>query len=361
MGKHILTVLESNNFNNIVKNIRYSKKMKHSIEGELNMKLLTISIAAYNVEDYLDEALNSLCCDEKLMDKLEVLIEDDGSTDNTLNIAKEFEDKYPHVFRTVIKENGGYGSTINNSIKLANGKYFKQLDGDDWFNKEYLNGFLDWLSNQNADFIITPYYNCYEENKWELVDNCKKIESKTSEISAMNSCENFGMHELAIKTELLQKHNISITEKCFYTDNEYTFLPLFFAKTVAKYDKPIYCYRLGRDGQSVSLEGVNRHYRDSLVVAKKMYDTYLENKETCITIKPVIEKKLIYITNTVYTYYMVTSGDHKKILRKFDNMLKIEYPDIYKITNSIKKVRLLRQTRFLGYSYVKKILLKRWK
>lgn len=46
----------------------------------------------------------------------------------------------------------------------------------------------------------------------------------------MNLCGNFAMHELTIKTELLRKNNINITEGCFYTDNEYTFLPLMYAK-----------------------------------------------------------------------------------------------------------------------------------
>lgn len=100
------------------------------------MKLLTISIAAYNVEKYLEKALTSMVCSPTAMEKLEVIIEDDGSTDGTLSIAKKYEKLYPDVYRAIHKENGGYGSTINNSIVLAQGKYFKQLDGDDWFDTE---------------------------------------------------------------------------------------------------------------------------------------------------------------------------------------------------------------------------------
>lgn len=91
------------------------------------MKLLTISIAAYNVEKYLEKALTSMVCSPTAMEKLEVIIEDDGSTDGTLSIAKKYEKLYPDVYRAIYKENGGYGSTINNSIVLAQGKYFKQL------------------------------------------------------------------------------------------------------------------------------------------------------------------------------------------------------------------------------------------
>ena len=86
-------------------------------------KILTISIAAYNVGDYIKNTLDSLVVPE-VMDKLEVFIVDDGGTDETLKIAKEYEEKYPETFHAVHKENGGYGSTVNYSIAHATGKYF---------------------------------------------------------------------------------------------------------------------------------------------------------------------------------------------------------------------------------------------
>ncbi len=95
-------------------------------------KLLTISIAAYNVEGYIRNTLDSLIVPE-ILDKLEVFIVDDGGNDNTLQIAREYESKYPETFHAVHKENGGYGSTVNYSIAHATGKYFKLLDGDDWY------------------------------------------------------------------------------------------------------------------------------------------------------------------------------------------------------------------------------------
>ena len=100
-------------------------------------KLLTISIAAYNVEKFIKKTLDSLIVDS---DELEVLIVNDGSKDETLKIAKEYEIKYPNIFRAIDKENGGYGSTINTGIIEATGKFFKQLDGDDWFETESIAG-----------------------------------------------------------------------------------------------------------------------------------------------------------------------------------------------------------------------------
>ena len=327
------------------------------------MKLITVSIAAYNVEKYLENTLDSLICSSSVMEKLEVIIEDDGSTDGTLDIARKYEKQYSSVFRAIHKENGGYGSTINNSIKLAQGKYFKQLDGDDWFDKENFEDYLNWLSLVDSDFVITPYYNCFENGKTEKIDNCRSLNEKEKDISSMNFCGNFAMHELTIKTKLLKENKIRITEKSFYTDNEYTFLPLMYAKTVIKYDNPIYCYRLGRNGQSVSIDGVKKHYQDAFIVASKLYQVYEHNKEKITPISIIAKMKICCITDTVYTYCLVSSSDNKmkEQLKNFDEKLKYEYRDIYQITNVIKKVKLLRMSKFLLYRYVRGKILHKWK
>ena len=75
-------------------------------------KILSVSIASYNVEKFIRKALDS-CCVPEIMDRLEVLVVNDGSTDSTLEIAREYEEKYPQTFRVIDKKNGGYGSTVN--------------------------------------------------------------------------------------------------------------------------------------------------------------------------------------------------------------------------------------------------------
>ena len=66
-------------------------------------KVLTISIAAYNIEDYIENALNSLVVDG-IMEKIEVIIVNDGSKDKTAQIAQKYVDKYPDTFILINKE-----------------------------------------------------------------------------------------------------------------------------------------------------------------------------------------------------------------------------------------------------------------
>ncbi|MCD7790137.1 MAG: glycosyltransferase family 2 protein [Bacteroides thetaiotaomicron] len=80
-------------------------------------KILTTSIAAYNVENYIRRTNDSLI-DEEIIDDLEILVVDDGGKDNTLKIAQEYVEKYPKSIFPVHKENGGYGFTINTSTEL---------------------------------------------------------------------------------------------------------------------------------------------------------------------------------------------------------------------------------------------------
>ena len=70
--------------------------------------------------------------DERIKNDIEVIIVDDGSTDNTALIADEFVGNNPECVTVVHKKNGGHGSTINSGITVAKGEYFAVVDADDW-------------------------------------------------------------------------------------------------------------------------------------------------------------------------------------------------------------------------------------
>ena len=76
------------------------------------MKLLTIVIPCYNVEQYLAECLDSIL-DTQYNDVLEVLAINDGSKDGTLALAREYEARFPEILRVIDKPNGGWGTVIN--------------------------------------------------------------------------------------------------------------------------------------------------------------------------------------------------------------------------------------------------------
>lgn len=97
-------------------------------------KLLSVIIPAYNISGFLKNAIISL---DGMLDniKVEILIINDGSTDNTLQIANELAQKFENV-SVYDKENGGLSDTRNYGSKLAIGKYIYFFDGDDYLNEE---------------------------------------------------------------------------------------------------------------------------------------------------------------------------------------------------------------------------------
>lgn len=221
-------------------------------------KILTISIAAYNVEQYISKAIETCILSSENKYFVEVIVVNDGSSDNTSQIAHSYEIQYPQIVTVIDKKNGGYGSTINCSLKHAHGKYFKLLDGDDWFVTDSLEVFIAELKNCEEDVVFTNLLCDYGKRR-------KNIEVDLPIGNAINIedvCEktNFLMQYVTYKTSVLKRNNIVISEKCFYTDMEFVILPLPFVKYIRYLNIVLYVYRLNVPTQSVSINGIKKHY-----------------------------------------------------------------------------------------------------
>lgn len=119
--------------------------------------LLSVVVPIFNVENYLELCLQSLC--EALLDvpTKQVICVNDGSTDNSLSIIKRFVDQYDFV-ECIDKENAGYGAAINSGMAQAKGEYFTIVESDDCIIPDVYNDLLLKMSqNPEADFIKTPY------------------------------------------------------------------------------------------------------------------------------------------------------------------------------------------------------------
>lgn len=313
-------------------------------------KILTVSIAAYNVEAYLEDTLNSCIVPLEMQKYLEVIVVNDGSTDNTWQIAKRYCDKYPDLFVCINKENGGYGSTINCSVKLAKGKYFRLLDGDDYFNTDELCNFIKALENLDVDLILNDYSICYENRK--RVESRKlNLEEKVSKnISELNLQNSIGMFSFCYKTEILKEKDIYIDEKCLYTDIEFLVRPLRYIKNYTYLHNNLYQYRIGREGQSVSVEGMKHHYKD----AKKVLYTVLSELRKQYeynNIQNIVEIVASMMVKRVIKCMMcneVSNKNRKRILL-FDKKVKKEFPEIYAYIDKSFLFYFLRRTQYWMY------------
>ncbi len=293
-------------------------------------KILTISIAAYNAHEYIDRCLSSLI-GIKNFNKLDIIIIDDGSKDDTYNLAKVYEDKYPDCIQLIKKENGGWGSTVNISLKHAKGKYFKILDVDDFFKKENIDEFVNFLEAKDSDVVISPFeYYYVKKNKYILEQNI-----------------NYQMHALTFKTKMLQENNISITEKCFYTDVEISLKGVKYAKTFDSFDKTVYIYVIGMEEQSISDTSFKKHINNHRTVLDNLitndYNEVMSSSKYNERIRIAFTNRLKEMIEKHYSilFKFDINADTKNKILEFDNYLKKASNILYNLVG-LKRIKLFR-------------------
>ena len=115
------------------------------------MAKISVIIPAYNSEQFIAETLDSLL--KQTLKDIEVVIVNDGSTDGTLDIIKEYEDKYD-IFTCYTKENGGVSAARNYGLERATGEYVVFLDADDYYTEGSLEAFYTTAKKTGADLVL---------------------------------------------------------------------------------------------------------------------------------------------------------------------------------------------------------------
>lgn len=123
------------------------------------MKILSITVPCYNSQEYMRKCIDSLLVGGE---EVEILVVDDGSSDQTLEIAREYEKNYPGIVRAIHQENKGHGGAVNTGLANASGLYFKVVDSDDWLNEEAFKKALQVLKEciagpKTLDLLICNY------------------------------------------------------------------------------------------------------------------------------------------------------------------------------------------------------------
>lgn len=312
-------------------------------------KILTISIAAYNIENYLDETLQSIIVSNCLSD-IEVLVINDGSTDSTKEIAEKYMELYPESIYVINKLNGGWGSTVNAAITYARGKYIKLLDGDDKIISQNLKPFIKCLEYNDSDMVVSHYREFYESaNEKKVVEIAGLSESHSIKIQEFQNAYQLTMHNITIRTELIKRNTVKLRENCFYTDNEFVAECIALSSDIYLFSETIYDYRIGREGQSISIDGYIKHFDDLVNVGMDLLSRYesIVNDSNC---KMQIGKKAASVLITIYVvlYNMKCSCENWKRLINFDRMILELSPDIYYMMVE-RVVQFGRKVKFINY------------
>lgn len=124
--------------------------------------MLTLAIPVYNMEQYLPRCMETMLA--QTCQDFEILLVDDGSTDNSGQMCDDYAAKHSDFIRVVHKENGGLSSARNAGIDAAKGKYIIFPDPDDWVEPDYVEKLLEYRQQFDADLVCTGYFVDTENN-----------------------------------------------------------------------------------------------------------------------------------------------------------------------------------------------------
>lgn len=245
------------------------------------MKYISFVVPSYNSEKYLNKCIDSLLYGGE---DVEIIIVNDGSIDRTLEIALEYQNKYPTIVKVVDQENGGHGSGLNAGIKNATGLYFKCVDSDDWVEQDSYKKVLDVLKsnhelNNDPDLYLTNYvFERLDCNKQYIHKNTKAFAPNKmlswADVKKLGLSEYIVMHSMIYKLDVLKESKVNLPLHTYYVDNIFTFVPLKYVKTLYYLDIDFYRYYVGRPGQSISTKNMTDRYQMQLTVMKEIVKSY---------------------------------------------------------------------------------------
>lgn len=249
------------------------------------MKILTFVIPAYNSENFLDKCISSLL-NAEVLDKLEIIVVNDGSADCTAAIAEKYCLEYPSVVRLISQENKGHGGALNTGCAAAQGKYLKVIDADDWVETQNLSEFVRLLEECESDVVLTHYHTIDigtgEIKNWRSYPSEFRRGYIFDEI--MSDWKSFDrsltFHGVTYRTAFYHEFGIQLSEHVFYEDHEFATYPCCHAKAVTPLDLFIYDYRIGDVNQSVSNANQLKRIGHTETVIRRMTEEYKKLPET---------------------------------------------------------------------------------
>lgn len=289
------------------------------------MKLLSFAVPCYNSAAYMEKCVDSLL---KGGEDVEIIIVDDGSTDDTAAIADRYVQKYPSIVKAVHKENGGHGSAVNAGIDHAEGLYFKVIDSDDWVKEDSYKRILNTLKDLSGgervlDMLISNFvYEKVGENRHKVMRYKHALPMDQlftwEDVKHFHKGQYILMHSVIFRTKLLRECGLRLPEHTFYVDNLYVFEPLPFVRNMYYLDVNFYLYYIGRADQSVNENVMIGRIDQQIKVNKLMVDYMVEKRTQIAGSKKMYHYMLSYldIVTTVSSILLIRSGTRENLVKK---------------------------------------------
>lgn len=285
---------------------------------------ISIIIPAYNIAPYLPRCLDSVLA--QTYTNLEVVVVDDGSTDNTREIIQEYVQKDKRIV-PVYKENTGVSDTRNKGLDVATGDYIGFVDGDDYIERNMYELLLNNALKYNADISHCGYKLKFPENEYYLYNTGKIVEQDKSQ-GIIDLLEGKFV-EPSLCNKLFNKKCIQGVrmQEDLKINEDLLFDVMAFAKSEKSIfeDKPLYNYIMRKNSTSTSPMLTYNKVFDGLKVRNIITEMFKSDDR----VYPIALYSQLNIA--IQTYRNITTNKKAKEFRGEQKNIKKQVTELYKI------------------------------
>lgn len=231
---------------------------------------LSIIIPVYNVEKYIEKCLLSIYCQGGPDDWFEVIVVNDGTPDNSMDIVYRFSN---HTNLSIIEQkNLGLSVARNVGLSVAKGEYVWFVDSDDWLLEGSFKKIMQTVDlYPEVEVISTILENHFEESG--IIENEYQLDilSLVGKDYLKNGCRQGASQRFIIKKKFLEKYSLCFEPSILHEDALFGYKMLYLAHSVMIIDKPLYAYRIRTSGSimsSITIKSAN----DLLFIHKKLIE-----------------------------------------------------------------------------------------
>lgn len=269
----------------------YSNVPGMDVQPKILNPTISVIVSIYNIEKYVARAVESIC--NQTYKDLEIILVDDGATDNSGKICDEFAIKDSRI-KVLHKENGGLSSARNEGVKVATGEYIAFVDGDDWIDESMYEDMILAIQKYNADLAICNYKAVGKENTIDTsTENIAVFEGRETlkvfiEEDVRYQIQNAAWNKL-YKRSLMG--DLRFPEGKLFEDIVYTTKLLAKSKKCVYLDQAYYNYIFDRSDSIMNSKKVERLLTDQV-------PAYKEKGEFLLS----IGEKELFLTHQFFFY-----------------------------------------------------------
>ncbi|MFD0047950.1 glycosyltransferase [Actinomycetes bacterium NPDC127524] len=309
--------------------------------------LISVIIPVYNVGKYISECLESVL--NQTYKSIEMIVIDDGSTDQSLDIVKSFAEKYSNI-KVLTQCNSGQSVARNKGIECARGKYIYFLDSDDYILENTFETLIGVMEQKNLDFIhfgARPFIDGIDidlnENLYDVQKSfeSRKVYDRQSLLQDIIKAFRASPCLYIVKKEILINHNLRFTPNLLHEDELFT-IEVILNVTSSMYDPKLYYQRRYRENSVMTSTSVDK--------LKKSFNSYCVIIEQLNILKEKYKDRLELnlINSRIHSIYIGLI--HKDLDKSYKKN------QFSKMTAINKKVQLFYQIKYKLKKQVKHLL-----